>query len=130
MTAGYLPAGIGSKSPVGSTWLASNPRKSAMGLPFFWSKGVGQGRHERRPRQGQLNGEAVTVLGDAGRAADAAQDALAAVPAEGMGDGPLAAEAGVLGLGADLAGGEQDGVAPLADQGGGALVQAGGVAVV
>ena len=30
MTATYLPAGIGSKSPAGSTWLASNPDRSAM----------------------------------------------------------------------------------------------------
>src|SRR5262249_12695175 len=78
------PAGIGSKSAVGSTWLASNPCKSATGLFSFRDRDVGQGRHERRPRQGQFAGKPVTVLGDAPGAADGAQDAVAALPPEGV----------------------------------------------
>src|SRR5437763_1662306 len=122
MTAGYLPAGIGSKSLDGSTWLASNPRRSAIGLgSLYWMSG--KGRHERRPRQRQVLGDPVTVLGNAARPADAAQDALAAVPTDRVGDGALAVEAGVLGLRANLPRGEQHGVAPFADQRGGVFVQ-------
>lgn len=53
-------------------------------------------------------GKLLTVLDRARRPADRSQDALAAVLAEGVGNGPLAVEAGVLGLGADLPRGEQN----------------------
>src|SRR5262245_46447827 len=74
MMARYLPAGRRSKSVDGWTWLASNPRRSAMGLGSFFLVG-GKDGHERRPRQRQVVGDPVTVLGDARGAADTAQDA-------------------------------------------------------
>ena len=77
---------------------------------------VGQGGHEGRPRKREFFGDAEAVLGHAGRSADATQDALAAAGADRAGNGPRAAESGVLGAGAELARGEQHRVAPFADE--------------
>src|SRR5262249_32597141 len=111
ITAKYLPAGMGSKSVDGSTWLASNPCKSAIVFHSFFRKC----RDKRRPRQRQVVGDSVTVLGNAGGSAHATQDALAAVFADRVGDGALAIEAGVLGVRANLARGEQHGIGPFAN---------------
>ncbi|MCX7590180.1 MAG: hypothetical protein N2255_00990 [Kiritimatiellae bacterium] len=62
--------------------------------------GLGQGVHERGPREGQVVADAVAVLGDATRPADAAEDAFAAGGTDGMRDGPLAAEGRQISCGA------------------------------
>ena len=90
ITARYLPAGIGSKSLVGSTWLASKPCEISHGLVLLDGYGGSElaqlrrrrCRDQRVPRQRQSSGEAVAVLGHAGRAADRPQDAFAAVLAD------------------------------------------------